>query len=52
MPEKHIVVVIDGKGWKTGAIPWLKEAAANRKYTTSANSDKKIEVLSLTEFMA
>jgi DpnII restriction endonuclease len=52
MPEKHIVVVIDGKGWKSGAIPWLKEAAASRKYTTPTNSDKKIEVLSLTEFMA
>jgi len=51
MPEKHIVVVIDGTGWKAGAIPWLKEAAANRKYTTSATAQKKIEVLSLTEFM-
>ncbi|MBU2445683.1 MAG: 4-diphosphocytidyl-2C-methyl-D-erythritol kinase [Bacteroidetes bacterium] len=52
MPEKHIVIVIDGKGWKTGAIPWLKEAAANRLYTTSASTGKKIEILSLTEFMA
>ena len=52
MPEKHIVVVIDGKGWKTGAIPWLKEAAANRKYTNASNANKKIEILSLTEFMA
>jgi DpnII restriction endonuclease len=51
MPEKHIVVVTGGKGWKTGAIPWLKEAAANRKYTTSSNSDKIIEILSLEEFM-
>jgi len=51
MPEKHIVVVIDGKGWKKGAIPWLKEAAAKRKYTTPATADKKIEVLSLAEFM-
>lgn len=52
MPEKHIVVIIDGKGWKTGAIPWLKEAAAKKKYTTNYNSNKKIEVLSLTDFMA
>lgn len=51
MPEKHIVVVIDGSGWKDGAIPWLKEAAANRKYTSAANTRKKIEVLSLAEFM-
>lgn len=51
MPEKHIVVVIDGNGWKTGAIPWLKEAAVNRKYTTSESPKKKIEILSLAEFM-
>ncbi len=52
MPEKHILIIIDGKGWKTGAIPWLKEAAAHRKYTSTVNADKKIEILSLTEFMA
>ncbi len=51
MPENHIVVVIDGKGWKAGAIPWLKETAANRKYTTSETAKKKIEILSLAEFM-
>ncbi len=51
MPEKHIVVIIDGKGWKAGAIPWLKEAAANKKYTTPTSTQKKIEILSLAEFM-
>jgi hypothetical protein len=51
MPEKHIVVVIDGEGWKAGAIPWLKEVAATRKYTTSTTAQKKIEVLRLAEFM-
>lgn len=51
MPERHIVIVIDGAGWKAGAIPWLKDAAARKKYTTPENEDKKIEVLSLTEFM-
>ncbi len=51
MPEQHIVVVIDGSGWKQGAIPWLKQAAANKKYTTATNATKKIEVLTLAEFM-
>lgn len=51
MPERHIVVIIDGKGWKSGAIPWLKEAASQRKYSESLMSEKKIEILSLTEFM-
>jgi len=51
MPEKHILIVIDGAGWKAGVIPWLKAAASSKKYMTPANEDKKIEVLSLTEFM-
>jgi len=51
MPEQHIVVVIDGSGWKQGAIPWLKQAAANKKYTTPTNANKKVEVLTLAEFM-
>lgn len=51
MPEDHIVVVIDGKGWKKGAIEWLKQAASEKKYTTIINRDKKIEILTLTEFM-
>ncbi|MDP2208705.1 MAG: 4-diphosphocytidyl-2C-methyl-D-erythritol kinase [Bacteroidota bacterium] len=52
MPEKHIVIVIDGNRWKKGAIPWLKEVAANRKYTTLLNKNKRIEILSLIEFMS
>jgi hypothetical protein len=51
MPEKHIVVIIDGQGWKRGAIEWLKEAALEKKYTDSTNCNKKIEILSLSEFM-
>jgi hypothetical protein len=51
MPEKHIIVIIDGDGWKKGAIPWIKESAKKRKYTAFDNTDKKIEILSLAEFM-
>jgi hypothetical protein len=51
MPETHIIIVIDGRGWKAGAIPWLKDAVTKKKYTT-APSTKVIEVFSLSEFMA
>ena len=51
MPEKHIVILIDGDGWKPGAIPWLKEAVSKKKYTTQNMPDKKIEVLNLKEFI-
>ena len=44
MPERDIMIIIDGKGWKVGAIPWLKESAKNYK-------EKNIMVFSLTEFI-
>ena len=50
MPEKTIMILIDGGGWKTGAIKWLKDAVKQKKYTTEENDDKKIFVFSLTEF--
>jgi len=52
MPENHIMIVIDGDGWKKGAIQWLKDAVSEKKYTTKSNTDKVIQVLSLKEFMA
>lgn len=50
MPEKEIMILIDGDGWKEGAIEWLKSAVLNRKYTTKGNDDKNIKVFSLKEF--
>ena len=44
MPEKDVMIIIDGKGWKKGAIPWLKESAGN-------HSGKNIMVFSLTDFI-
>lgn len=51
MPEKSIIILIDGTGWKTGAIKWLKDAVKNKSYTTNKNNDKEILVFNLTEFM-
>ena len=45
MPEKNVMIIIDGKGWKEGAIPWLKNAVKNL-------NEKKIMVFSLTEFIS
>ncbi|MBA4198411.1 MAG: 4-diphosphocytidyl-2C-methyl-D-erythritol kinase [Chitinophaga sp.] len=50
MPEKTIIILIDGAGWKLGSIKWLRDAVKNKKYTTTQNKDKKIHVFSLTEF--
>ncbi len=51
MPENHVIIVIDGDGWKEGAIPWLKDAVTQKKYTTEDNKSKKIQVFDLKEFI-
>jgi hypothetical protein len=51
VPESDIIIIIDGGGWKEGAIPWLKEAIAQRKYMSRTNR-KRIRVFSLAEFIS
>ena len=50
MPEDTIMILIDGNGWKTGAIKWLKDAVNQKKYTSEENKHKEILVFSLTDF--
>jgi len=50
MPEDTIMILIDGNGWKTGAIKWLKGAVNQKKYTSEENKHKEILVFSLADF--
>ncbi|MCX7929007.1 MAG: 4-diphosphocytidyl-2C-methyl-D-erythritol kinase [Patescibacteria group bacterium] len=50
MPENLIMILIDGAGWKSGAIKWLKDAVIQKKYTTEETKNKEILVFSLAEF--
>ncbi|GBD86799.1 hypothetical protein BMS3Abin03_00723 [bacterium BMS3Abin03] len=50
MPEKDIMILIDGDGWKKGAKEWLKTAVSNKKYTSEKNNNKNIMVFSLANF--
>lgn len=52
MQEKDIIILIDGNGWKKGAITWLKKAVSNNLYTTVLNHGKNIMVFTLTEFFS
>jgi len=52
MPEDHIILIIDGKGWKEGAIQWLKTAVKEKRYTNPSNSHKHIDIFQLTEFIS
>ena len=51
MPEDYIIIVIDGGGFKKGAVKWLQEAAKGNKYNDTGVI-KSILVLSLPEFIA
>jgi hypothetical protein len=44
MPEQHVIIVIDGPGWREGALAWLRHAAAEQGV-------KRIDVFSLSEFL-
>lgn len=50
MPENDIVIIVDGGGYKDGALQWLKDAATNKKFQTGTS--KNIRVFSLVDFMA
>ena len=50
MPEKDIMILIDGDGFKPGAKTWLKNAIEQKLYTSEENCDINIRVFSLTEF--
>ena len=44
MPEEEIILLIDGNGYKPGALAWLKQAAASQ-------DAKVIHVFNLVEFL-
>jgi hypothetical protein len=50
MPEKNIMILIDGEGFKVGAKAWLKKAVETKLYTQPGNNDANIMVYSLAEF--
>ena len=50
MPEKDIMVLIDGDGFKKGAKIWLRNAVKEKLYTNEKNKDKNVMVFSLAEF--
>jgi hypothetical protein len=51
MPEDDIIIVAGGGGMKQGSIPWLKQAVSKQLYVTASTSQKRIQVLTLDEFL-
>lgn len=50
MPEKDIMILIDGDGFKAGAKTWLRNAVNEKLYTNEKNNDTNVMVFSLAEF--
>ena len=50
MPEKDIMILIDGDGFKKGAKTWLRNAVKRKLYTDETNKDTNVMVFSLAEF--
>jgi hypothetical protein len=51
MPEDKVIILIDGDGFREGAISWLRNAVSNRLYIPDDKPDKEIMVMNATEFM-
>lgn len=51
MPEKTILLIVDGDGWKKGSIQWLEEAIKSKKYIKFGN-EKEIFLLDLKKFFS
>ena len=50
MPESHIIILVDGGGYKQGAINWLNTTVNSKRYQ-SQNNGKTIQVMNLVEFI-
>ncbi len=51
MPERQIIIIVDGGGAKAGAITWLKKVSQIKQYLSPDPVDKQISVMNLSEFL-
>jgi len=51
VPENNVIILIDGPGFRDGAISWLKNIAEERKYIPVDKQDKNILIMNMTEFL-
>lgn len=50
-PEKEIIFVVDGNGYKPGAHKWLKEHIENNWLDYKTQYGKDIKLMNISEFM-
>lgn len=51
IPEDDVIILIDGNGFRDGAIAWLRNAVDNRLYIPEDMERKNIMMMNATDFM-
>jgi len=51
MPEKRIIIVVDGDGTKAGAVKWIEDAVKTMKYSDEITCQKDLREMNLTGFL-
>ena len=51
IPENDVIILIDGNGFRDGAISWLRNAVDNRLYITEDTIKKNVMMMSATDFL-
>lgn len=50
-PGRHVILVIDGDGWRPGALAWIRAATKDRRWAEFANyPGKRVDVMTPAEF--
>jgi hypothetical protein len=51
IPEDNIILLVDGKGFRPGAVEWLRKTAEARRFIPNDKKNKNIVVMDTTEFL-
>ena len=51
IPEDEVIILIDGSGFRDGAIDWIKKVSSERKYIPADKPKKNIRIMSTAEFL-
>jgi len=51
IPSKHVIIIMDGNGWREGGVQWIRAAVNDRRWADFANyQGKRIDVMNPDEF--
>lgn len=51
IPEHDVILLVDGQGFRPGAVDWLRKTADSRRFIPEDRADKRVMVMGATEFM-